>query len=412
MRAKGQGLIRMEQWPAEPPSPKKVDPRTFGLALRQLCASWMPPKRPFRYARWMIESGREFGVDPFLLAALIYRQSRCLPRERDSYGMGLAMINPRMHGAYIRRRRYRYWVYEGGAWKRHELPLPRYAFVPGNLMRAQAAIYFAAALLHVNQQQCPRNDGAFGSVPHRSPVSHFIWGDRVKGAGAEDRVLRARRRLLEYYSGARPAPLGRFKELLLHCPVDGAPRKITSGMGSDREDGKRFHKGVDFASTWGEPVRAVADGQVTLAGIDRRGAGPINVDPEPEQVKEKLRSEKVGPGGLFVMVRHAEGLLSAYMHLSRYVVKAGQRVKGGEILGYVGRSGIKESGAHLHFELRHGGKHIDPMPHLEPYVFGPRDTYMGQRVAAEERRVRRRRRVERWRAYKAKLRAKQQAAAK
>jgi murein DD-endopeptidase MepM/ murein hydrolase activator NlpD len=432
MKPKGHGLIEMKRWPAEPPSPQKVDPKTLGLVLKQQCHNWMPPKRPFRYAQWILESSAEFGVDPFLLAALIYRQSRCLPRERGNYGMGLAMINPRMHGGYIKRRRYRYWVYKGGAWKQRELAMPKYAFVQSNLLRARANIYFAAALLRVNQEQCPHNDGAFGSAPHRHPVSHFIWGDRVKGAGAEDRVLRARRRLIEYYGAARAcssatrqggdaasrrdlrdcsnlrfsarAPLGTFGKLLLHCPVDGAPRKISSAMGMDRDGGKRFHKGVDFASTWGEPVRAVAAGRVTLAGIDRKTGGPSNVDPDPEAIKA-IDRKTLGPGGFFVMILHEGGLRSAYMHLLSYTVKAGQKVKGGEIIGYVGRSGIKESGAHLHFELRHGGKHIDPMPHIAPYVFAPMDTYLGRRVAAEQQRVWRRRRVERWRAYKAKLKA-------
>lgn len=404
MKPKGHGLIDMKRWPAEPPSPKQVDPKTLGLVLKQQCHDWMPPKRPFRYAQWILESCAEFGVDPFLLAALIYRQSRCLPRERDNYGMGLAMINPRMHSGFIKRKRYRYWVYVDKAWKQRELAMPKYAFVQSNLLRARANIYFAAALLRVNQEQCPHNDGAFGSVPHRHPVSHFIWGDRVKGAGAEDRVLRARRRLIEYYNAARPAPRGTFGKLLLHCPLDGVPRKISSAMGMDRDGGKRFHKGVDFASTWGEPVRAVAAGRVTLAGIDRKTGGAQNVDPDPEALKA-IERKTLGPGGLFVMIRHEGGLLSAYMHLSSYSVKAGQQVKGGEIIGFVGRSGIKESGAHLHFELRHGGRHIDPMPHIAPYVFAPMDTYLGRRVAAEQQRVWRRRRVARWRAYKAKLEA-------
>lgn len=408
MKGKGQGLIDLKQWPQEPPPPhlglNVIDERRFGRALKELCANWMPPKRPYRYARWIIEYSRQFDLDPFLLASLIYRQSRCLPRERDNYGMGLAMINPKMHGGFIKRRRYRYWILSKGAWVRQELELPKYAFVSGNLLRARSAIYFAAALLSVNKRQCPANDGAFGSVPHRHFVSHFIWGDRVKGAGAEDRVLRSRRRLIEYYRGELPQPKGKFKGLALRCPLDGVPRKITSGMGMDRQSGKRFHRGVDFASTYYEPVRAVADGRVTLAGLDRPKGAPINVDPE---AAKEIKRKEMGPGGLFVMIRHEEGLTSAYMHLASYVVKDGQQVKSGDIIGYVGRTGITESGAHLHFELRHGGRHIDPMPHMEPYVFPPNATYLGRRVAAEQQRVRRRRRVQRWRAYKESLRAKE-----
>lgn len=407
MRVKHQGLIELKQWPAEPTSPQPVDPRRLGRALRELCADWMPPRRPFRYARWILESTSEFGTDPFLLAALIYRQSRCLPQKRDNYGTGLAMINARMHGGHIKRRRYRYWVLQDGAWIERQLDLRRHAFVPGNLRRARPSIYFAAGLLRMYREQCPGIDGAFGSVPHRHHVSHFIWGDRVRGAGAEDRVLRARRRLIEYYWDRRPPPRASFKGLPIHCPVDGAPRKITSGMGADRSAGKRFHRGVDFASSWGEPVRAVADGRVTIAGLDRKRGGPKNID--PEQAGE-IRRDEMGPGGLFVMIYHGEGLTSAYMHLARYVVRARDRVKAGQVIGVVGKSGIKESGAHLHFEFRLAGKHIDPLPILEPYVFGPLDTYLGRRVAAEQARLRRRRRIERWRARKAAIKARREAA--
>ena len=399
MKGKGQGLIDLKQWPTEPPSPVAVDPERLAPALHRLCANWMPPKRPLRYARWILQYSKEFDVDPFLLAALIYRQTRCIPGEKDDYGVGLLMINERMHAGFVRRRRYRYHTFEGGAWRRQELRLDRYPFVRGNLRRAQPAIYFGAALLSMWKRQCPHIDGAFGSVPHRHYVSHFIWGDRVKGAGAEDRVLRSRRRLIAYYKGGDPDKgLGDFQGLKLHCPLEAPPRKVTSEMGADRSDGSRFHRGIDLSSTWYEPVLAVADGRVVLAGLDRKTGAPINVDPEEAQ---KIKRSEMGPGGLFVMIRHDKGLLSAYMHLVRYEVKAGQKVKAGEMIGRVGKTGTHESGAHLHFELRYGGKHIDPIPHLAPYLFRQRATYMGRRVLAEQRRVRRRRRIEKWRSRKA-----------
>jgi murein DD-endopeptidase MepM/ murein hydrolase activator NlpD len=180
-------------------------------------------------------------------------------------------------------------------------------------------------------------------------------------------------------------------------------------LGEDRAEGKRRHRGIDFASTYLEPVRAVADGRVKLAGLDRPRGGPINLDPEAAQ---EVRRRKMGPGGLFVMIQHAEGLTSAYMHLARYTVKAGQQIKAGQLIGHVGRSGTKDSGPHLHFELRHGGHHIDPLPHLEAYVFAPLDTYVGRRIAAEQRRLRRRRRIRRWRKRKAARAAARRAATK
>lgn len=405
IKGKGMGLLDLRLWPPEPPSPAEVDNKRLAKALARLCRDWMPPKRPYRYADWIITYSRQFGVDPFLLASLIYRQSRCLPRRREAYGVGLAMINHRMHGRYITKRRYQYWVLEKGesesTWKEHGLDLKEFAFVRGNLRRAKRNIYFAAALLSMHKRQCPANDGAFGSVPHRHYVSHFTWGDQVKGAGAEDRILRSRRRLLDYYH-ARPLAeaKGKFGDLPLHCPLEAPPRKVTSGMGRDREGGKRRHMGLDFASTGGEPVLAVADGLVYMAGMDQKTGGAINVEPEEAAT---IKPSQMGPGGLLVMMRHRGGLVSAYMHLSAYIVRYRQKVKAGEIIGFVGKTGIKDSGAHLHFELRHKGKHVDPLPHLKPYVFEPLQCYRGWRVVLEERRVRRKRRVKRWQDYKAKL---------
>ena len=400
MKGRGQGLVDLKRWPAEPSPPASVDEKTFALALRELCHDWMPPKRPFRYAKWILEYSKEFAVDPFLLAALIYRQSRCIPRQSrpSDYGVGLAMINARMHGAFIRKRRYKYWVLDGGSWKEQELKIDRYPLVRGNLRRSQPSIYFAAAFLSIWKRQCPALDRAFGSVPHRHFVSHFMWGDRVRGAGAEDRVLRARRRLIQSYTKATPPAKGKFKDLALLCPLDAPPRKVSSRMGEDRSGGARRHKGVDFSSTWGEPVRAVADGKVYFAGVARKGA--IGRRVSPEEIGS-LDRKAMGPGGLFVMIRHKGGLVSGYMHLSSYVVKSGQPVKAGDMVGRVGRTGIKSSGPHLHFELRHNGRHIDPVPHLKPHVFVPQDTHRGRVLIAEQKRIRRRRRVKRWRDYKA-----------
>ena len=66
--------------------------------------------------------------------------------------------------------------------------------------------------MHIWHQQCPLIDNAFGSVPHRSPVSHFIWGDRVRDAAYEDNVLQVRRRLLIQYHRSKPALCGKLDD--------------------------------------------------------------------------------------------------------------------------------------------------------------------------------------------------------
>jgi hypothetical protein len=82
------------------------------------------------------------------------------------------------------------------------------------------------------------------------------------------------------------------------------------------------------------------------------------------------------------------------MHLSAYIVRSGQRVRGGELIGYVGRTGIRESPPHLHFDMRHEGQFIDPLQYIKAYVIPPSETYVGRRKAV----VQRQRRLLRFRA--------------
>ena len=380
----------LSKWPKEPPSPDTVDVKRFEAALLTLCG-WLSPKQKRRYTKWILASAAEFEVDPFLLAVVAYRQSRCQRRQQSDYGVGLTAIHLRMHQVHVRKRTYHFHVWRDASWQAETLPMPRFKFRVGNLRRAEPNLYFAAALMAVARAQCPHNDGAFGSVPHRHWISHFYWGDRVLGAGAEDRALEARRRLLQLYEKSTEPPRARFGDLPLASPLDGWPRKVSSGFGADRDEGSRRHMGIDFLSAGGEPVRAIAAGRVVLAGVQKR-KGTFSLP--PEEAVQVPRSQ-MAPGGLLVMIRHPGDLKSAYMHLSRYVVTTGQRVEAGQLLGYIGRSGMRRSPAHLHFELRHEGRHVDPFPHLAPYLFGPKETWLGRRVEREERRQRRVRRKRR-----------------
>jgi murein DD-endopeptidase MepM/ murein hydrolase activator NlpD len=249
-------------------------------------------------------------------------------------------------------------------------------------------MYFTAAFLKIFAEQSPALGHAFGSVEHRHFVSHFLWGDRVRGRGEEDRVLTARRRVIQYYRGDPSPARGRFKSVVIQLPVDGTPRKITSDMGDPRDGGRRRHRGVDFDGPRGEPVRAVADGTVEFAGVDlKRGTSKLLTPRQSKGFDKKL----MGNGGFMVTLRHADGLTSAYMHLDDFAVVRGQKVARGALLGHVGRTGISESPAHLHFEFRADGRHIDPMPLFGDMVFKPTETYRGRRLDYEEHRKKRRR---------------------
>ncbi len=322
-----------------------------------------------------------------MVGALTYARSACFARYKHNGSYGLSAINVKMHAGYIKSRAYHYFTRSVGGWTERTLPMKRHPFYEGTLSRAEANIYFTAGILKVFEAQCPDIDGAWESLPHRHPVSHFYWGDRVRGTDAEDRVFAARRRLIAYYAKTYAKTVS-YDGLTLQSPLDGGIRKLTSKFGDDRGGGRRRHMGIDFSSGRGEPVRAVADGVVTLAGVQLK-TGTRNMGP---RTAEKVPRAEMAAGGLLVMVAHSKELKSAYMHLDGYVVTAGQKVTRGQLLGFVGRSGIRESAAHLHFEIRKNDRQIDPEPALKGRVISPLLTHRGKQLDDEQRRLRRKRR--------------------
>ncbi|HHE39224.1 MAG TPA: M23 family metallopeptidase [Candidatus Cloacimonetes bacterium] len=98
-----------------------------------------------------------------------------------------------------------------------------------------------------------------------------------------------------------------------------------------------MHNGVDYAAAYGTPVEAAADGTVIKASWNKRHTG--------ETVK----------------IRHANGYVTLYGHLSKYgKYKTGDRVKQHDVIGYVGSTG-RSSGPHLHYTIYHHGVAIDPL---------------------------------------------------
>ena len=100
---------------------------------------------------------------------------------------------------------------------------------------------------------------------------------------------------------------------------------------------KRAHKGIDIGLHVGDAVYAAFDGIV-------RAALPINM---------------TGGYGNVLVIRHPNGLETYYGHLSRFIVKSGDLVKAGELIGYGGSTG-RSTGPHLHFETRYKGQAFDP----------------------------------------------------
>lgn len=346
-------LVTPDEFPKPVTAPTEIDPTRFARALRKLCG-FMPPKRNRRYTQWMIEYAQRFGEDPFLLAALTYRLSRCDPRADKVEGIGLTAIQPRMYRANARGRKLRYAYREQGAWVDRELEM-EFGFFESSLSNAQSNLYWAAALLAMWREQYETVNARFESVPHRHPVSHFVWGDRVRSARAEDRVMMDRRRMLKYYGASVPEPVKHWHGIEWHSPLDGAPRVVTGVPGDVRDGGARSHRGVDVESAFGEPVRAMANGVVTFAGVDLPGGGH-NQQCKPDEYDQFPRKE-LGRGGRFVCVGHGATnageawLRTCYMHLEKVNVSAGQRLTAGDLIGTVGRTGMKSSAPHLHLEL-------------------------------------------------------------
>ena len=353
------------RWPAEPATPAgPIDAARFDAAVEKVCGEVAPDAGLPALARVMRGVSAETGADPFLIAALAYRQSRCRPSLTEAGGVGLLGIQPAM--------------FAPGA----PLPFPRAELDHDWLTDPEHNLRAGIALLKMWESEHAAIDRELGSTPHRTAVAHFFWGDRVWGTTVEDRVLTARRRLLEAYANPplafKPSSLG----LAIVAPLEGGVRLGTSGLGADRDGGARAHRGEDIDATIGEPVRAVADGVVQFAGVDLTGDHPA-LGLFPRQIK-RWRNRTMGPGGFFVRVMHTDGIRSGYFHLTSFRVVAGQAVHAGEIIGTVGRSGVKVSGSHLHFEVHQNGELQDPVKFLSAYVLPPDWTITNQLAMHEK----------------------------
>lgn len=148
-----------------------------------------------------------------------------------------------------------------------------------------------------------------------------------------NRLLDQMDRLNLYRIAAQAAPFA--------IPVKSSYR-FTSGYGYRRDPktgGRRMHSGVDFAGPVGTPLYATADGVVTHAGW-------------------------LSGYGRLVKIKHEFGIETRYAHMSKIRVKVGQRVSRGERIGDMGASG-RVTGPHLHYEVRVGGKAVNPMIYIK-----------------------------------------------
>jgi murein DD-endopeptidase MepM/ murein hydrolase activator NlpD len=248
----------------------------------------------------------------------------------------------------------------------------RWGFGGPALLRADANVWYAAGLLAMWREQHAGLDASFEQDTHRHYVSHWYWGDRVRNPRLEDRVLGDRRRLLQYYGAVQPMAPTEREGVLMGCPLDGGPRVITSGLGSERDGGERRHRGIDLESLPGEPVRAIADGRVVFAGVDLPG-NREHRNLRPEEYESVPRGD-LGRGGRYACIAHRRrdggSLTSCYMHMETVEVVNGQTVTRGDRIGSVGRTGMQDSAAHLHLELKTSQRIYDPAQVMHGLVIG------------------------------------------
>jgi murein DD-endopeptidase MepM/ murein hydrolase activator NlpD len=123
-------------------------------------------------------------------------------------------------------------------------------------------------------------------------------------------------------------------------PVKGSAMTSGFGVRSDPFRGRAaMHAGIDLAGPIGTAIYATAD---AIVG----------------------RSEWANGYGNLIELNHGRGIQTRYGHLTRSLVRAGQRVKRGDLIGHMGSTG-RSTGSHLHYEVRIDGKAVNPVPFME-----------------------------------------------
>ncbi len=143
-------------------------------------------------------------------------------------------------------------------------------------------------------------------------------------------------------------------------PVPAAQARFTSAFGT-RDDpfkaSRAMHSGIDLAGPIGTPIYATADGFVGRAGV-------------------------VGGYGNLIELEHGKSIQTRYGHLSAILVRSGQRVKRGDVIGRMGSTG-RSTGSHLHYEVRVDTRAVNPIPFMQSaeYVLAATRRAAGTQVA-------------------------------
>lgn len=210
----------------------------------------------------------------------------------------------------------------------------RAAGVPARLVES----YIRALTSQISVPSDLNSDDRFDFIiEHRRAATGEVEVGRLLYAGL-DRSGGRDLQLMQWTSDGRSqwfeaSGVGRESGGLMQ-PVPG---RITSNYGLRMHPilgYSRMHRGIDFRAAHGTPILAAADGRVARAG-------------------------RAGGYGRQVRLDHANGLATSYSHMSRIAVSPGARVRRGQVIGYVGSTGLS-TGPHLHYEMYRNGRTVNP----------------------------------------------------
>lgn len=170
-----------------------------------------------------------------------------------------------------------------------------------------------------------------------------IWNTHVFNQADLDRIAREKKEIAAALQVSSPRPLWQDGTTY---PIDKTDHTglMTTPFGQIRmnpaQEWYRFHRGTDFQAPEGFAIRAIAAGKVAHLGRDYLLEGNITV------------------------IDHGLGIFSSYLHQSAFLVKVGDEVKKGDVIGRVGSTG-NSNAPHLHLALRIAGALVDPLQFIE-----------------------------------------------
>lgn len=204
--------------------------------------------------------------------------------------------------------------------------------------RFVAVLAAAGAFLTMGASPALANASAAASADIAAPVRDA----RATGVNAGDEQFKQLFASWQTLDNSRsPNPVATTTGVSIPSRAPLAVGSTSSGYGLRTHPvlgGTRAHNGIDLAAPTGTPVYATADGVVGKA-------------------------EWFSSYGLFIAIDHGADLETRYAHMSRLAVASGERVRKGDVIGYVGSTG-RSTGPHLHYEVRVSGRAVNPIPYM------------------------------------------------